>query len=45
MIGLGPHTMSAGGWIFLVVLQVSLVLLAAFAVWSAVHATRPRSGR
>jgi len=45
MIGLGPHTMSAGDRIFLAVLQVSLVLLAVFAVWLAVHATRPRSGR
>ncbi len=45
MIGLGPHTMSAGGRIFLVVLQVSLVLLAGFGVSLAMHAMRPRSGR
>lgn len=45
MIGLGQHTMSAGDWVFLTILQLSLVLLATFGVWLAVHATRPRSGR
>jgi hypothetical protein len=45
MIGLGPHEMGAGDWIFLAALQLSLVLLAIVAVWLAVRATRPGSGR
>lgn len=45
MIGLGPHAMGAGDWVFLAVLQLSLVLSALFAVWLAVRAARPRSGR
>ena len=45
MIGLGPHTMSAGDWIFLAALQLILVLVAVFAVWLAVRAPGPRSGR
>ena len=45
MIGLGAHTMGAGDWVVLAVLQLSLVLAALFAVWLAVRATRPRSGR
>jgi hypothetical protein len=45
VIGLGPHGMGAGGWIFLAALQLILVLVAVFAVWLAVRATGPRSGR
>ena len=45
MIGLGPHTMSSADWVFVAVLDVGLVLAGAFAVWLAVRATRPRSGR
>jgi hypothetical protein len=45
VIGLRPHAMSAGDWTLLAVLQLSLVLLAAFAVWLALRATRPRNGR
>lgn len=45
MIGLGPHTMTVGDWIFIAVLQLSLVLFAVLALWWAVRATRPRSGR
>ena len=35
MIGLGPHTMTTGLWVFVVLLNVGLVLLAAFAIWLA----------
>ena len=45
MIGLGPHAMSADDWTFLAVLQLSVVLFAALAVWLALRATRPRNGR
>ena len=45
MIGLGPHEMGADDWIFLATLQVILLLAAVFAVWLAVRATGPRSGR
>lgn len=45
MIGLGPHTMSSADWVLVAVLQVGLALAAAFAVYVAVQATRPRSGR
>lgn len=45
MIGLGSHEMGADDWIFLVALQLILVLSAIVAVWLAVRATRPRSGR
>jgi hypothetical protein len=45
MIGLGPHTMSPGDWVLLAILQLSLLLFAAFALWLAIHTTRPRSGR
>lgn len=31
MIGLGPHTMTTGLWIFVALLQVSLIAVAAFA--------------
>ena len=40
MIGLDPHTMTVGDWVFLVALQVGLVLAAVFAVWLAVRMTR-----
>ncbi len=39
MIGLGPHTMTAGDWVFLVALQIGLIALAVFAILLAVHAT------
>ena len=45
MIGLGSHEMGAGDWIFLSVLQLTLVLSAIVAVWLAVRATGPRSNR
>lgn len=34
MIGLGPHTMSTGDWVFIAVLQLqlALILLVVFAV-------------
>ena len=44
MIGLGPHTMSAGDWIYVAILQLGLLLFAAFALWLTIHTTRPRSG-
>ena len=40
MIGLGPHTMSSGDWLFIALLQIGLVGLAAFALWLAVRITR-----
>jgi len=45
MIGLVPHTMSAGDWVSLAIVQLSLLLFAGFALWLAIHTTRPRSGR
>jgi hypothetical protein len=45
MIGLGPHTMSTADWVFVAVLQVGLVPAAVFAVYVAIQATRPQSGR
>jgi hypothetical protein len=45
VIGLGPHTMTTGDWIFVAALQVALVVATAFAIWLAVHATRPGSRR
>lgn len=45
MIGLGPDTMSSADWVFVAILQVGLVLSAVLAVYVAVQATRPRSGR
>ena len=45
MTGLGAHAMSAGDRTLLAILQLSLVLLAALAVWLALRATRPRNGR
>lgn len=44
MIGLGPHTMSTGDWIFVAVLQLTLIPLAVFAVWLAARMTGPGSG-
>ena len=35
MIGLGPHTMTTGLWVFVALLQVGLIALAVFAVWFA----------
>jgi hypothetical protein len=40
MIGLGPHIMSSGDWVFVVALQVGLVALAVVAIWLAVRMTR-----
>ena len=40
MIGLGPHTMSTGDWVFVVALQVGLIALAVLAIWLAVRMTR-----
>ena len=40
MIGLGPHTMSTGDWVFVVALQVGLIALAVTAIWLAVRMTR-----
>ena len=40
MIGLGPHTMSIGDWVFVAALQVGLVALAVVAIWLTVRATR-----
>jgi len=40
MIGVGHHTMTAGDWVFLALLQAGLILLAVFAVWLAVRMTR-----
>jgi hypothetical protein len=40
MIGLGPHTMSTGDWVFVAALQVGLVALAVVAIWLAVRMTR-----
>ena len=45
MIGFGPHAMSSADRVFVAVLQVGLVLAAVFAVYVAVQATSPRSGR
>jgi len=45
VIGLGPQTMTTGDWTFLPALQVARVLLATFAVWLAVHASRQGSRR
>lgn len=46
MIGLGPHTMSVADWVaFVAVLQVTLILLAAFSIWLAADATRAGTGR
>ena len=40
MIGLGPHTMSVGDWLFVALLQFGLVVLSALAIWLAVRITR-----
>ncbi len=45
MIGLGPHTMSTGDWVFIAVLQLVLILLAVFAVWFAARMTRAGNKR
>jgi hypothetical protein len=45
VIGLGPHPMSTGDWVFIAVLQLTLILLAVFAVWFAARMTRPGSER
>lgn len=44
MIGLGPHTMSTGDWVFVALLQLGLIMLAAFAISLVVHITRGGSG-
>ena len=43
MIGLGPHTLSQGDWLFVALLQLFLIVAAALAVWSA--AGRPPLGK
>ena len=43
-MGLGPHTMSTGDWVFVALLQLGLVVLAALAFWLAVHITRGGNG-
>ena len=40
MIGLGPHTMTTGLWVFVALLQVGLIALAGLAIWLAVRVTR-----
>ena len=40
MIGLGPHTMSTADWVFVALVQLGLVMLAAFAIWLAARITR-----
>jgi hypothetical protein len=43
VIGLGPHTMSTGDWVFIAVVQLALILLAVFALWFAARMTRQGS--
>ena len=43
MIGIGPHTMTTGLWVFVVLLNVGLVILAALAIWLAAKRPRQRS--
>jgi hypothetical protein len=45
MIGLGPHTMTTGLWVFVVLLNVGLALLAALAIWLAARPPRGSSVR
>ena len=45
MIGLGPHTMTTGLWVFVVVLNIGLALLAALAIWLAARPPRRTSVR
>jgi hypothetical protein len=45
MMGVGPHTMSTGDWVFIAVLQLVLILLALCAVWFAARMTRPGAER
>ncbi len=45
MIGLGPHTMSVGDWVFVAALQLGLIALAVSAIWLAVRLTRETSRR
>lgn len=40
MIGIGPHEMSGGDWLFLAALQGGLIALALLSLWLAVRATR-----
>ena len=44
MTGLGPHTMSVGDRVLVALLQFGLIMLAAFALWLAVHITRGGNG-
>lgn len=45
MIGIGPHTMTTGDWVFVAALQVGLIAFAVFAIWLAVRLTRDVSWR
>ena len=40
MIGLGPHAMNTGDWIFVAALQLGLIALAVLAVYLAARLTR-----
>lgn len=40
MIGVGPHDMGGGEWLFVAALQGGLVVLAAVSLWVALRATR-----
>ena len=42
MIGLGPHTMSQGDWLFVALVQLFLIVAAALALWNA---RRPPLGK
>jgi hypothetical protein len=44
VIGIGPHEMSGANWLFVALLQIGLIVLAALSLWLAVHITRG-SGR
>jgi hypothetical protein len=40
VIGLGPHAMTTADWVFVAVMQVGLIALAALAIWWAIRLTR-----
>jgi hypothetical protein len=42
MIGIGPHTMTTALWVFVVLLNSGLVLLAGLAIWLAARPPRRR---
>jgi hypothetical protein len=41
VIGLGPHTMTTGFWVFVALLQLGLIVAAVLAVWLAAGRPRP----